>query len=186
PSIPCESTLTSHRTHPPPVIAVTKWRKSPRPTKAGNAPPEPPYHQRPARTSRRGVGPRNARTLGSNGPTSRRVNRRGRLKNKSRTGCYRFATQLSVTGGDRTGRQEAKANEIKCVPRLANTAWDRTNGSYTIKEWAAWFLIVGGDVHLHLGLQQHPGQRAHGDPAPRHHGRLSQCVPAGSLARRRR
>ena len=59
------------------------------------------------------------------------------LENKSRTGCYRFATQLSVTGGDRTGRQEAKANEIKCVPRLANTAWDRTNGSYTIKEWAA-------------------------------------------------
>ena len=37
-------------------------------------------------------------------------------------------------------------------------------------------LDRGGDVHLHLGLQQHPGQRAHGDPAPRHHGRLSQCA----------
>ena len=33
-------------------------------------------------------------------------------------------------------------------------------------------LDRGGDVHLHLGVQQHPGQRAHGDPAPRHHGRL--------------
>ena len=29
PFVPCESALTSHRTHPPPVIAVTKWRKSP-------------------------------------------------------------------------------------------------------------------------------------------------------------
>ena len=31
PFVPCESALTSHRTHPRPVIAVTKWRKSPHP-----------------------------------------------------------------------------------------------------------------------------------------------------------
>ncbi|HKF12372.1 MAG TPA: hypothetical protein VKB89_27265 [Xanthobacteraceae bacterium] len=30
---------------------------------------------------------------------------RARLKNESRTGCYRFATQLSVTGRDRRGQQ---------------------------------------------------------------------------------
>jgi hypothetical protein len=31
PFVPCESALSSHRTHPRPVIAVTKWRKSPHP-----------------------------------------------------------------------------------------------------------------------------------------------------------
>src|SRR6185436_414376 len=35
PFVPRESTLTSHRTHPPPVIAVTKWRKSRRTASAG-------------------------------------------------------------------------------------------------------------------------------------------------------
>jgi len=40
------------------------------------------------------------------------------------------------------------------------------------------------DFHLHLGLQQQPGQRVHGNFAPRHHGRFSERVPARSLARR--
>ena len=35
PFVPCESGVTSHRTHPPPVIAVTKWRSSCRPRAAG-------------------------------------------------------------------------------------------------------------------------------------------------------
>ena len=33
----------------------------------------------------------------------------GGSQNNSRTGCYRFATQLAVTAGDRTGRQRGQS-----------------------------------------------------------------------------
>ena len=37
----------------------------------------------------------------------------GGSRNNSRTGCYRFATQLAVTGGDRTERQEGQGKNSR-------------------------------------------------------------------------
>ena len=52
--------------------------------------------------------------------------RRQRSENNSRTGCYRFATQLRVTVRDRTGWLEGQSAQNQASRRLANTTWDRT------------------------------------------------------------
>ncbi|MGC2715494.1 MAG: hypothetical protein WA366_19155, partial [Pseudolabrys sp.] len=47
-------------------------------------------------------------------------------ENNSKTGCYRFATQLRVTVRDRTGWLEGQSAQNQASRRLANTTWDRT------------------------------------------------------------
>ena len=63
--------------------------------------------------------------------------RRQRSENNSRTGCYRFATQLPVTVRDRTGWLEGQSAQNQASRRLANT-------TYAIKKWAALAALPRG------------------------------------------
>ena len=91
--------------------------------------------------------------------------RRQRGENNSRTGCYRFATQLSVTGRDRTGRLEGQSAQNQASRRLANTAWDRTKRQLPNQK-------MGGACRPgRRGVLPSAFRRRSCDPTLLHHGR---------------